>query len=119
MEESLAEQLVDESPEGEGGMLTADPKQRFKGLGVDGAMSATIAAGLVVQGGKLAVAVAVEPGLDGGGGVEPSIPGVLGGQLKRLRKRQSVLARLLNRLDGRKAGEGFLLTRIQIGRAHV
>lgn len=114
VEKSLAYQLLDEGPEGEGGMLTTDPKQSLEGLGVDGAMGAAIAAGLVVQGGKLAVAVAVEPGLDGGGRIEPSIPRVLGGQLKGLRKRQSVLARLLDRLNGREAGEGLLLTWILV-----
>ena len=58
--------------------------------------------------------MAIKPGFDGGSGVETALPSVLSGLLKRLRESESVLARLLDRLDGREASESLTLTRIVV-----
>ncbi len=78
LEESSAQQLLNEGFEGENGMLTADLEQRFEGLRVNGAMLATIATGLVMQGSELTIAMAIKPSFDRGGGIESTLPSVLG-----------------------------------------
>ena len=93
-------------------MLTTELEQGFQDLGIHRTMLATITTGLVVQGGELAVAMAIKPGFDCGSGIEPALPSVLSGLLKGLGESQSVLARLLDRLDGGEASESLTLTRV-------
>ena len=112
LEDALAKEFLGQCRQGQVRML---PPQRQEGLGrggIEGALLAAVAAGLIVEGGELTVFEAVEPVLEGVGGEEAPIPGLLGGFVEGTGQGKSALARLQDRLDGGKASQSTAFTGI-------
>ncbi len=106
LEDALAEEFLGQGRDGEGGMQATEVQQGLGRRGVQGAEAALVTAGLVVEGGELAVLEAIDPGFDRFGGVETPVPRLLGGFLEGAGQSESALAGLADHLDGREAGQG-------------